>query len=948
MQQCNSSNVRGPKSHRGRSFACILLGMSGLAAGAFGAPTTAPASGVAKQGVDGSHALQGERMAIVTGRDEAKPMRVVSPDAFTSDAFPTAGYPGVLASSAPRYVAYGEVVLIAESREAAEAAVDSIRNEFSWLNGRMLVESPQLPGVFTLNTRTVRHATRVAELLNGRAGIENAMVNFERPRRSLGGGDPAMSAQWHIQNFSAPLVDHRIQQVHDMGVTGAGTVVGVLEAHRGNFTSPYDPASLADPSYDFSDVVHTDLFANFNQSLSQITDPFQVDVSHETAVAGLIGAVANNGLFGRGVAFNTQLVALRNGSALETAEAWSHELQEIDIINNSWGPVNEMFPPDFPRGRFPIADEDFEVIVPGVTTGALPPVERLSLERGVTMGRNGKGRLYVMAAGNASHFQGWARFLAGNAISLPQHGLLDWLGTNNGDETDFELSGADALEWSYSGMMGDRTEYSGQTTHPFTLSIAAVGENNERAGYSTMGTAVLAAGYSRGGTLPQMWSPQGGYEGGSSVGRGIATTWPMNFPPDVACAGPLFVPGLTCSFGGTSAAAPIASGIFALMLEANPNLGIRDIQHIIQRTSTPINFDPAASYWPTLFGFGQTDPDDPNTQNPTFWQVNSADVLHSDEYGFGVIDAEAAVEMAATWTGVPKLHVLDTGLVTDLSVTVPDAEFVPVRPAGDPSAPKLIHQLVPGASVAAERPVGAGTITGLACIRENFVVETVELTITVEGAGAGDLFIVLESPRGSISPLAIPRSDSTYSISPTDPGQAYTSYSFTTYKHWGELSGGTWNLYLRDFRPDEDSPEGDLPDEDDPGEEHVTLLGPLGLPGAAYFGHDEKTLVSFQLKIYGTNAGLPPTIGCPPPLTRCPGDLDANGIVDSADLQLFLAWYLAGDPLADMNGDGRLTFDDIAAFRAIWTPGFCGTGGMNVRPVSPPGGSMNRPVVRPV
>lgn len=44
---------------------------------------------------------------------------------------------------------------------------------------------------------------------------------------------------------------------------------------------------------------------------------------------------------------------------------------------------------------------------------------------------------------------------------------------------------------------------------------------------------------------------------------------------------------------GTSASAPMAAGMIALMLEANPNLTWRDVQHIIVQTSKPSGlYDP--------------------------------------------------------------------------------------------------------------------------------------------------------------------------------------------------------------------------------------------------------------------------------------------------------------------------------------------------------------------
>lgn len=957
--QSNSRNAGRTKvAPDRRSLACALVAVSGLGAAAWAQPAQqGNAANMTKQNAQQGNVQAAERMRIPAGSDTYLHLKVANPNAFASEAINTDGFPGVLEARAPRHIVYGELVFAAESRNAAVAAINGLRAPLPWINANMLVESPSLEGVYSINVRTVRNAVRAAGLIVGQPGIEDAFVNSERPRANLssrgvgsvrgGGGDPALAAQWHIENTLDAAADHNIQAVHDEGITGAGVVVGILEAFRGNFTSPYDPESLAVPGYDFSDTVHLDLFPNFNQALSQITDPFQLDVSHETAVAGLVAATADNGIFGRGVAFGAGLAALRNGSTIETAEAWAHQLQGIDIINNSWGPVNVSYPQEGPVGWFPIDAENFEVTLPSVARVPMAGFEELSLERGLDLGRNKEGRVYVFAAGNSGHFQGWNRFRIGNAVSLPQFGFLDVTDSSappTGTPGDFDVTGADTEGWRYSGMMGDRSEYWEARGHPFTFSISAVGESNVLAGYSTTGTSIIAGGYSQGVTLPQSFGPNGYV--GTADGRGITTTNPFGFGADAICPGPLQIDGLTCTFGGTSAASPIVAGIFALMLDANPNLSVRDIQHILQQTSVPINFDPAASYWTTLFGFGQVDPDDPNTDNPTFWQVNSGDVLHSDEFGFGVIDAEAAIAAASTWGTLPRLYALDSGFIP-VTVEIPDAEFAEIGNIGTEEEPKIRFDLVPGERVSAARELDNGSVTGLACVRENYLVETVEITLTVAGAGAGDLFIVLESPRGSVSPIAVPRADS----SGVSDGLAYSEYKFTTYKHWGELSGGTWNLYLQDYRPDDETPEGTLPMDDDPGEEHVVLLGPLGMPGGGYFEHTEKSLVSFKLVVYGTKTGLPPTLSCPAILTSCPGDLNGDGVVNTVDLQLFFEWYLNGDLAADVNNDGVLTFADILFFRSLWIPGFCDGGGGGLpggRPVSPPGGNPNDPVVRPI
>ncbi len=86
---------------------------------------------------------------------------------------------------------------------------------------------------------------------------------------------------------------------------------------------------------------------------------------------------------------------------------------------------------------------------------------------------------------------------------------------------------------------------------------------------------------------------------------------------------------------GTSYAAPIVSGVVALMLEANPKLSYRDVQQILAVTARK---------------------DYSNTaQSDTVWSKNAdsewngVGMHFSHDFGFGMVDAAAAVRMAQSW-----------------------------------------------------------------------------------------------------------------------------------------------------------------------------------------------------------------------------------------------------------------------------------------------------------
>lgn len=251
------------------------------------------------------------------------------------------------------------------------------------------------------------------------------------------------------------------------------------------------------------------------------------------------------------------------------------------------------------------------------------------------------------------------------------------------------------------------------------LTVAALGSNGKFAYYSNFGACVFV-------TAPSS---------GASGTYGITTTDRLGTLGYNTGADSLFTDvDYTRAFGGTSSSTPLVAGIVALMLQANPDLDIRSVKDILARTSRKI--DPA------------------NTQ----WSTNGAGLPFNPNYGFGLIDSDAATLMAASYTPMPTEVAYSTGTVT-VNQFVADNVATGVN--------RTFHLAGPGQ------------------------VETVEIQVNVTHDYAGDLYIRLASPSGMTSELAYDHMIITSDVLSLD-------WTFSSAAFWGESVTGDWTLHVSD------------------------------------------------------------------------------------------------------------------------------------------------------
>jgi subtilisin family serine protease len=687
--------------------------------------------------------------------------------------------------------------------------------------------------------------------------------------------DPLLAHQWHLINsgqqvgnpdfqniFGVAGEDINVAPVWNRGYTGQGVTVAVIDS--GVQMDHPDLAANIHPTLRFDAIL-----ADGDPSPEpDFFDPnFEVirilNNAHGTAVAGLIGAVANNGIGGAGVAPGVSLVPIRlidvGQSAQRTVDSFQFAtLNNIDITNNSWGPADTR------------------------TLGAPTAAEWTAIRDSIFFGRDldgpggndALGTIHIWASGN------------GGGI-----GTLDYSNYDQYASSRYviNVTGVDH-DGFYNNIDGTVTSY------------------------PEIGTAVLVAAPTGSNAAIDIINDTG-------LGSGLVTTDVTDSPvPNGFNVDPnpnngqetdrdfLDDTDYTTRFNGTSGAAPVAAGVVALMLEANPNLSWRDVQEILVRSARQnapfgqsadgadkaFNISHANTWivnqWPL---FHDPDPWDP-TRNPTLqtqyplldpnltWTASTfhggifpggqnhyapapAQVTNGAGYtvsmgqgtnrewigyGHGVIDADMAVTLAEQW------HVKNQALPDELTWTTEiNTFFDPLVPAAQNTGENNGDYVVPGglggeggfidyyAEYYDGNPFQADELMGLLDNERSdgyieiavpddgntMTVESVDVTLSIDNwaAAMNNLRVVLVSPNGTHSELnnfyidpsfeddfvqinavngildvVSPTTvvDDQFFFTPASNGGGFVNFTLTTKRHWGERSDA--EVYYNPFTGD--------------------------------------------------------------------------------------------------------------------------------------------------
>jgi kexin len=272
---------------------------------------------------------------------------------------------------------------------------------------------------------------------------------------------------------------------------------------------------------------------------------------------------------------------------------------------------------------------------------------------------------------------------------------------------------------------GDNSNLDGYANYYGVIAVGAVDDDGIKAPYSEKGANVFVCAPSQGATIHAITtvdrSGAAGYNDGTN-------------PFDYADL------DYTNTFNGTSSAAPLVAGVVALVLEANPSLTWRDVRYVLAQ-SARLNA-----------------PADPG------WAVNGGGYAVNHKYGFGVVDAGAAVALAQAWVNVPPMITFATPTDSP-GLVIPDDDVIGVS-----------SSIVVAGSGVAE-------------------IEHVEITFDADDHPyAGDLEIVLAAPSGTASVLT-----EAHAIPAGVSHLRFDNFRFGSVRHLDEPADGTWTLTVRDL-----------------------------------------------------------------------------------------------------------------------------------------------------
>ena len=531
--------------------------------------------------------------------------------------------------------------------------------------------------------------------------------------------DPLFFEQWHLNNTGQKTFagspaslgfDLNIQQLHYQGFQGQDVRVAVVDSGL--------------------EIAHDDLKNNLlpNRSWSfvnQNTDP-STGSDHGTAVAGIIAAEAFNQIGGRGVAPSAKLLGF-DWTQTQDTQGWVRThggdlTQDALVINESFG-------------YSPTAPEDF--------TSSWIQAQEAHLAQVTQTNNQGRGVLLVKAAGNS--FKTIEYSPANSAISSNITAIASFASMNaSAPQLSAQVASSDADSSSF---------------YHTVVSALSSRTNAPLASYSSVGASVWVSAFGgEYGTLTGLpailTTDLMGCDRGYARMDGVNYSFDQNFGIETKdrnkdCK-------YSSRFNGTSAATPMVSGVAALLFAANPKLSYRDVRHILAATAKKIDPDFVAIKTKQ------------NYEATPAWISNAAGFHFHNWYGFGLVDASAALSMATdqNYRLLPALKVSSFISATDNSAAVlPDNGL-------DAVSKEIIYP-------------------------SPLIIEAVQVKVSIDHNRDSDIGIEIISPSGTRSVVLQPQSLLVEDIM-GDTNSNFNNSVFLTNAFYGENAQGNWTVKITD------------------------------------------------------------------------------------------------------------------------------------------------------
>lgn len=606
-------------------------------------------------------------------------------------------------------------------------------------------------------------------------------------------GDPLASEQWHLRNtgqrafamqeqtfdawrelrLAQGFTDEEFDEEFPVNewILVPGEDLNVLGAYKQGVTGEGTIAVVVDSGMAIN---HEDLVANVlpGRSINFLNVADRTDTTnlsaggdHGTSVAGLIAAEGWNGSGGRGVAPNAGLIAMNflGGAGTQSArnEMMAHGMagsgisvsDNVVAFNRSYGISAPVFVP---------TDEIEEVMI------AYPTLNL----------RNGLGALNIKSSGNSFITAGnWpeGNELCDRAQAGIEQDVRRVLGCYDGN---WDPANSNFHTVTVGAVNPDGGHVSYSTTGSNLWISAPSGEYGDfEPAMITTDQTTCTRGYSSWAMYDNFMNLNGAFLSSLGISDFYERWYPFNSPGGEFNSE--YNPGCnyTNTFNGTSSAAPNASGVVALIAEANPDLTWREIRYILAATAT------------------QVIPNDPevelNVGNGTFiahqgWVENAAGYSFNNKFGFGRPNAGAAVELARSGSvSLPPLvqtEWIEAELTAPIAIPDNNAEGVSIDI-------EFSEEL---------------TIEG---VQFGFDIFSEDLINTLMGSQSGttaasDIAIEVVSPSGTKSVLATSRTSLGGYIGLAvdgDIGLAYAEEApILANAFLGESSAGTWTVRFLD------------------------------------------------------------------------------------------------------------------------------------------------------